>query len=341
MTLLPEFRTQLHTAAHRRAHSRRHRIASRFSGNGQIMRVATTIPALLSVLVAVGITVVALATLSHRHHPPASGTAPASTRTELLQTVGVLRRPQTKADLLSTRPPGVGGAAPGIFRRATSPVCQGENRPLLPCSFTLDGPLVRTVMAGGGYRVAIFPTVVAHPIAGEQLGEGVVITLRGPGIYLAVSDLKPASVQAIRARGLLLSAYVDNGVNRGVILVPDGVAKVILDHFRLTAPIAALLDHLPQTTATVSDNVARFQLAGLTEQGLHINPAALGRYFYQGSGRGCQTSFAVYALPATAQMTWLNAASSAISTTTISLELYVGTHHPLPGTTAQNPSCSH
>jgi hypothetical protein len=36
-----------------------------------------------------------------------------------------------------------------------------------------------------------------------------------------------------------------------------------------------------------------------------------------------------------------NAAGRTIGTTTMSVELYVGTHHPPPGTTAPNPSCAH
>lgn len=166
------------------------------------------------------------------------------------------------------------------------------------------------------------------------------ITLRGPGIYLAVSKLSPASAQAIRTRGLLLCSYVANGVNRGVILVPDRVVRITLDHFRLLGPTAASLGQMPQTTANVQDNVALVELVGLTEQNLHVNPEALGRYFSQGSGRGCQIDFAIYALPATAQMTWLNAAGDTIHRATISFPLYVGTHHPAAGTTAGNPDCA-
>jgi hypothetical protein len=82
------------------------------------------------------------------------------------------------------------------------------------------------------------------------------------------------------------------------------------------------------------------QLTGLTEQNLHLNPRALGRYFYQGSGRGCQISFAIYALPATAQMTWLNGVGDAIHRATITLPLYVGTQHPAGGTTTRGPGCA-
>jgi hypothetical protein len=207
------------------------------------------------------------------------------------------------------------------------------------CTLKLDKPLIRTVRAGRGYQVAIFPTTT-RSTAAVQRGEGVVITLRGPRIYLADSGPKPTSVQALRAQGLLLSAYVNSGINRGVILVPDGVSKVTLANFRLLAPSAVRLDQLPQTTSAVSDNVALFQLSGLTEQSLHLNPQRLGRYFSQGSGRGCRISFAIYELPATAQMSWLNPAGNTIRRTTTDLRLYVGTRHPAPGTTSQIPGCT-
>jgi uncharacterized membrane protein YdfJ with MMPL/SSD domain len=75
-TLLPEFRAQLHSAAERRVNSRRRRVVSRLTINGRLARVATTIPVLLSVLLAVGIAIVAIATLSHRHSATVTGTAP-------------------------------------------------------------------------------------------------------------------------------------------------------------------------------------------------------------------------------------------------------------------------
>lgn len=165
------------------------------------------------------------------------------------------------------------------------------------------------------------------------------LALRGPGLYI-ITSMTPTSVQELRNHGLLLSGYVASGVDRGVLLVPDGVAQITLDHFRLLAPRKASLGQVAPTTSTVSDNVARLRIAGLTEQNLHLNPDALGRYFYQGSGRGCQITFAVYSLPATAQMTWLNPSHPPIRRSTINLQLDIGTHHPAPGTTTSRPACT-
>jgi hypothetical protein len=83
----------------------------------------------------------------------------------------------------------------------------------------------------------------------------------------------------------------------------------------------------------VTDNLALLKMTGLTERNLHLNPHTLGPYFHQGSGHGCQTTFAVYSLPATAQMTWLSRGHTPTRRITINLRLDVGTHHPAPGTT--------
>ena len=294
----------------------------------------------VSVVAALAIAVWAITTLSHRHPDTVTGRAPvSSSRHELLRTLGVLRRPQTKTDLLATRPGGEGGELPGIFRIAAAGACRGMNRSLLPCTVRLDTPLVRAVKVGDGYRAAIFPTKIQRSTARAQRGEGVIIALRGPGLYI-ITSMTPTSTQALRNHGLLLSDYVASGVNRGVMLVPDGVAQITLDHFRLLAPRTANLGQVPPTTSTVTDNFALLQITGLTEHNLHLNPHTLGRYFNQGSGSRCQTTFAVYSLPATAQMTWLSPAHTPIRRITINLRLDIGTHHPAPGTTEPTPGCT-
>lgn len=289
------------------------------------------------VLVAVVIAVLAITTLGHR--PRTRGTAPspvASSRHELLQTLGVLRRPQTRTDRSATRPGGDGGELPGIFRAtalgaASRPLCP-RGSSALPCTLRLDTPLVRAVNVGDGYRAAIFPTKIERSSLEVQRGEGIVIALRGPGL-LIITSMTPTSVPALRSHGLLLSDYAASGIDRGVMLVPDGVAELMLDHFRLLAPHAAGLGQIPPTTSKVTDNLALLQMTGLTEKNLHLNPNALGRYFHEGSGHGCQITFAVYSLPATAQMTWLSSGHTPIRRITINLWLDVGTHHPAAGAT--------
>ncbi len=293
------------------------------------------VTAVVSVVVALAIAVVAITTLSHRHRTTVAGSSPVpSSRQQLQQTLGILQRPQTKSDLFAIRPGGQGGELPGMFRVASAGACRGRTISLLPCTLKLDTPLVRAVKVGDGYRAAIFPATIERSTAQAQRGEGVVTALRGPGLYIIDSGT-PTSLQALRAHGLLLSAYVASGVDRGVMLVPDGVAQITLDHFRLLAPHAARLGQIPPTTSTVTDNFALLQITGLTEKNLHLNPHALGPYFRQGSGNECQITFAIYSLPATARMTWLSPGHTPIRRITINLQLDVGTHHPAPGTTGE------
>jgi hypothetical protein len=286
--------------------------------------------AAVGVLLAVAIGAVAITTLGHRSRPvvPASSTA-VSSRHELLQTLGVLRRPQTRMDLLATRPAGDGGEFPGIFQvpfPVRSPV-------------RLDTQLVRAVNVGDGYRAAIFPTTVERSTPQAPRGEGIVIALRGPLPFSAfIASPTPTSVQALRSHGLLLSEYVASGTDRGVMLVPDGVARITLDHFRLSAPRSASLGQIPATTSTVTDNFALLQIIGLTEQNLELNPHTLGPYYHGASGQECRTTFVVYALPATARMTWFGHGQTPIRRITIKLQLDVGAHHPAAGTYRVGPA---
>lgn len=296
--------------------------------------------AVVSVVVALGVAVVAITALSHRHRTSVAESSPvASSRQPLVETLGVLRRPQTLADLLATRPGGDGGELPGIFRAPHSPRMCPRRASALPCTVGLDTSLVRAVNVGNGYRAAIFPTRIERSTPQALAGEGVVLALRGPGLYI-ITSMTPTSVPVLRDHGLLLSDYVASGVDRGVMLVPDGVARLTLDHFRLLAPDAAALGQVPSITAPVTENVALLRITGLTERNLHLDPHALGRYFHEGSGRGCQITFAVYSLPATAQMTWLSGGHTSIRRTTINLHLDIGTHHPAPGTTTSGPGCA-
>ena len=107
----------------------------------------------VSVVAALAIATLAITTLSHRHPGTATGSPPvSSSRQELLRTLGVLRRPQTRTDLLATRPGGEGGELPGIFRVARiRGACRGTHSLLLPCTVRLDTPLVRAVKIGDGY----------------------------------------------------------------------------------------------------------------------------------------------------------------------------------------------
>jgi hypothetical protein len=152
--------------------------------------------AAISVAVALAIAAVALTALAPRHRTAVAGSSPiASSRQQLLRILGVLRRPQTKTDLLATRP-----ELPGIFRVSTvRGACRGESSTLLPCTVRLDKPLVRQVRIGAGYSAAIFPAKIERSTARAQRGEGVVIALRAPGLYI-ITSMTPTPAGAARPR---------------------------------------------------------------------------------------------------------------------------------------------
>lgn len=309
MTLLPEYRAQLYDAAQRRARR-------------PVMRTAGWWPVAVSTAVAVGVVAVAVVAPSHRQasSAPAHATS-TSPKQQLLDMLGVLRRPQTEADRQTW--------LPGYLRRHGRGSCPRE----LPCAFTVDRPLVRTVSAAGSrYRVGILPLTSPTGAA------AVALTLDGPGVYHAAGP--PSGLPGLHTRGVLVSAYVSNGINHGVFAVPDGVARVVIGPVHLLDPtITSGFAPTPGAIADVRDNVAVFQLSGLTEQNLKLHPRALGRYFSRGSGRGCRVTVAIYALPATAPVIWFAADGRLVNHVRINFPVYVGTHHPAAGTT-RNPTCA-
>jgi hypothetical protein len=324
MTLLPEYRAQLYSVAEHRARRR-------------AVTVARVWPVAVSTAVVVLVAVVAVAMLSHRHaaSPPArSGTTPsAPSAAPLTGVLGVLDRPQTETDRQTW--------VPGFFNTFASPRCPEASTPL-QCTLRLDRPLVREVdVLGSGYRVGLLPYSSKGKIA------GVAVTLRGPGIdYLAAgpwsdSTVIPPGLSELRTHGLMLSAYVAQGVNRGVIVVPDGVARVVLGPVRVTdRSVTGRIAPMRGVTATVQENVALFQLNGLTVQNLELRSDALRRFFSEGSGAACRLTLAIYRLPAEAHMLWLAPDGKVVKRTLIRFPVYVGTHHPAPGTVPFPRQCA-
>jgi hypothetical protein len=320
MTLLPEYRAQLYGAAERRA------------GRGALS-LPRLWPVALSTAVAVGVVVVAVAVLSHRHasSPPARS-GPAASRSQLTEMLGVLRRPQTQADRKTW--------VPGFFNTFASPGCRAASSPF-QCTLRLDRPLIRQVVVpGSGYQVGLLPYTSAGKIA------GVAITLRGPGIdYLAAGPWSdrttiPPGLSALRARGLMLPAFVSEGVNRGAIVVPDGVARLVLGPVRLTdRSVTRRLAPVAGASAVVHDNVAVFQLNGLTVQNLQLRSRALRGFFTQGAGPRCHLTFAIYRLPVESHMLWLARDGSVVNHALIRFYVYVGTHHSAPGSAVPTPGC--
>jgi len=89
----------------------------------------------------------------------------------------------------------------------------------------------------------------------------------------------------------------------------------------------------------VFDNVALFQLNGLTVQNLELRSGSLRHFFSEGSGGECRLTLAVYKIPAVSHMVWLAPDGRAVNRALIRFSLYVGMHHPAPGTVPFPPHC--
>ena len=63
------------------------------------------------------------------------------------------------------------------------------------------------------------------------------------------------------------------------------------------------------------------------------------RYEAALSGTACRLSLAVYRLPAEAHMLWLAPDGKVVNHTLIRFPVYVGTHHPAPGTVPLPRQC--
>lgn len=320
MTLMPGYRAQLYGAAERRAR-RRTAIPTRLW------------PVAVSTAVAVAVVVVGVAALSHRHRSiTPTSPAPAASAGRLTSMLGVLRRPQTEADRRTW--------VPGFFNTFASARCRSASTPF-QCTLRLDRPLIREVVVrASGYRVGLLPYTSRGAIA------GVALTLRGPGItYLAAgpwsdSTIIPPGLSGLRTHGLMLSTYVSDGVNRGAIVVPDEVARVVLGPVHLLdTTITRRFTPTAGTTAAVRDNVALFQLNHLTVQNLGLRPSALRRFNSESTGHGCQITFAIYRLLAVTHIDWLAPNGRVINHALVKFPVYVGTHHPPPGSVVRDPRC--
>lgn len=297
-------------------------------GRGRQSGVGRLVVATLAVVVAVAVAVVAVSALRRapEHAATAAQRGVASSRRQLLATLTVLRTPQTNAALHGELSSAGGEPLPAFFRSAESSVCREPGQLPPVCGVRLDRSLVRVVRIGrSGYRVWIFPATSTRADPFSPAGAVVSILLHGPGIYAAGNVPPLTGIPELRAQGILVTAYAAAGVDRAVILVPDGVRKVALDQFRLITPRAEAIPNLT-TSATVTDNLALLKLDALTIGKLHLNPADPGT-FTQGSGQLCTITFAIYALQASAEMTWTEAAGTVVRRR-IDLSLYIATDHP-------------
>ena len=297
MTVLPEFHDQLQAAARRQARRRLPRLGIALRGS-----LATIILTTLSAGVVAAVAVVLLTAVRAGPAPTPAAKAPssvASSRAALLQTLAVLRAPQTAADRRSL-PSGFLGiqSGPHAGRVVNNPNYQ---RFLRDRGYPqVDRSLVRVAGLASGGALTFVPTTFRQTTPHRHgVGKLVTFTLHGPRIEgLALSlrlpgtgrvDVSPSTVGALRAEGVNLFTYVDHQ-NVGVVVVPDGVTKVTLSEFRIRSRVHIDPTLIPAVTAPVHDNIALFHVAA---------PTVITRGGHLGDGGG-----GMYSTDAHAHMSW-------------------------------------
>ncbi len=322
--LMPEFRHQLTTAA-----------AQRHTG-GRFRRAGAIAPAALVALIALAIA--AGAVLALRHH--ADTRAPAAQAASAPATVAQGRR-ELKAELGVLRDGRPAALSPTLIPPLFRPI-HGPKGTYRPGHSSLDAPLVRAVRLGA-YRVGILPARW-HPSGRRRASEGLVATFDGPGIDGVPPRVQrrdptpqwsspiPVTPAQVAQRGLIVDSEVGAGVDRGAIVVPDGVIGVRLTALELlpTRQSGSRAVPIQPVTDQVHDNVAPLRIGGLTLKQLGLPRAGIPGRFYLGrpAKRSCRFAFVVYGMPARARMTWLKA-SGAPATVMTRLTLYVTTNRPV------------
>jgi hypothetical protein len=310
MTILPQLERDLFRAAKQRLpaadtpdETRDHpgrpepRSSGRWGGfRRRLATTATTLPILLAVAVTVIVAAFALTLFHHgRQSPPATpASSTQATRQQLIQMLGILRRPQTKADLNPKFNPFAGPLAQ-----------QGYPK--------LDRALVRVVTIPAWHaKVGVEPATWQPSRSSPQRSEGVDLELWignkptiPPSSHIGTGP-RPTSVETVRAHGLALAGNVrGKDLMDGVLLVPDGVARITLRPIRvIKAPVRVDPSRFGTATATVHDNIAEFQLTIPTVAGRNFVSSMLG------------TSAVV-------QATWFDAGGNVIKHTTTNLDVFI------------------
>jgi hypothetical protein len=332
MTLMPEFRDQLLTAASRQVPTGSAPVRSARPAR-PLGRLRTPLGAVASILVVITIAVAALLTLGHGHRADtvvgpsaAARDEVTATRAQLLHELGVLRgghAPVTLSQgfLIGTRGPGsrrnVTGTAPLPGLSSRGPV-------------RLDRSLVR-ILRPDGYTVALLPVVYARPGGSSLTGThrttglaSIVEWPKGRGLWNARSSVSgPVTPSAIAAHGSTDVEYVNGSVNRAFVIVPDGVAHVELSDFRLTGSAATgdPAATIAAASAPVHHNVATITLRGVTPAAFHRTANALPEHGGIFRSHHCRMTSEVSFVSASARMTWTSATGSTIRTITVPIGL--------------------
>jgi hypothetical protein len=276
MTIIPQLEHDLSAAADRRLATN---LGAKPAARARRRPFGGSAAIAFSVVVVVVVTVIALSL----HHGAASGTRTGSgtvqsTRRELIRALGVLSTPQTSAarnprydvpdgmvarfsvnlaHLRSQlRDPKLTSHARATLRAEIADV----DRAIASFGYArVDSSLVRVMHAPYDETIGLDPISEQVGARSSQRIEELGLSLLVPGSD--PSGLTPQPVSALLAHGLNSFTYARHG-NVGFVVVPNGVAKVILGpiHLALGNLVAPTALAMPATTAIVRDNIAAFRL---------------------------------------------------------------------------------
>jgi hypothetical protein len=277
MTIIPQLEHDLSVAAERRREvSSDAAPGARRRGRRFAARVAIALSALVVVAVAVAVLSLHHRPANHMERPAAQTVS--STRRELIRVLGILRTPQTPAarnprgDGPDSMFQGMVGFLARLRSRLRDPNLTAHTRSSLRAEVAnvqraaarsgyvrLDSSLVRVVRAPYDETVGFYPVSEQPSPRAPRRVEELGVSLRVPGSLAAGISAQPVS--ALLAHGLDPFTYARHA-NVGVIVVPDGVAKVTLGaiHLALGDLVSPTPLAIPATTATVHDNIAAFRL---------------------------------------------------------------------------------
>jgi hypothetical protein len=329
MTILPQLERDLSRAADERLpvpvesegsvakheNGERRPLSSRARLGRAVRTTTSSLPAAVSTLLAIVIAVVAISALKAGHStaPLTRPYAAASPRTELIRTLAVLRRPQTDPALVSQLENNS-----GPFRLSHRPAAR-RNPQLLKALARWGNPqpdrrLLRVVTVPSLHaEVLIAPTTYQPSTASRRRSEGITIGVHSPGNIWTGTGPKPTAVSSLLAHGLSLVFGPYDGRDPGVVLVPDGVARIALgpaQPMRFQTPYRTTSKAIADATATlhgtaeVDDNIAAFNFA---------IPTIVSSQTFSG----------LYGLDATAPATWYSASGAIIRHTTTEVDLLV------------------
>jgi hypothetical protein len=290
-------------------------------------RVTSGIALLVSVLVVAVIAGTALVALHHRAQPTTRDGAQKETsgRQQLVNSLSVLGRPQTADERTKAADPGIANLPDRLTLLDQDPL---RRRTRAQLGFPeADRPLVRIVGTRADGDVWIVPATHQIPPHAQHRAEVLFVSIRN-----GVAGVGPIDVATLEAHGAGVFAYSPVGINTGIFLVPDPVARVTLSRLHLTGPFAAITPTITiNKTAVVHENVAPFQFRLPVEHSPH-------------------NTTGLYSVNAQAQLVWRDSAGKPMrhATTAVQLTIRVTGRAPASGSKAgeilnspfcqQNPS---